>query len=69
MSSVSLRGGTFSQLLTAGEVAEVLRITPRQAYRLVAIGELPGVHIGQASVRVDAADLTAYIEQRRGGSP
>lgn len=56
---------TFPRLLTADEVAAVLRITPRQAYRLVARGELRGVRVGQSSVRVDANELASYIESRR----
>jgi len=56
---------TFPWLLTADEVAAVLRITPRQAYRLVARGELAGVRVGEVSVRVDADELASYIKSRR----
>lgn len=57
---------TFPVLLTPTDVAEVLRISRRQAYRLVERGELPVVRVGQTNVRVRAADLATYIEARTG---
>lgn len=62
---MSQQGPTFPRLLTAPEVAEVLRATLRQAYNLMANGEIPAVRIGQTNVRVDADDLAAYIASRR----
>ena len=55
-------------LLTIPEVARLLRISVRQAYRLAELGEFPSVRVGQASVRVDADELAAYIERRRESS-
>lgn len=50
----------MSQLLTAAEVAEDLRVSTMTVYRLIRRGELPAVRVGR-NYRVRAADLEAYL--------
>lgn len=51
-------------LLTAGEVAEKLRINVYSAYRLMASGDLRTIRIGKLR-RVDARDLERYLEEQK----
>ncbi|MGC2295317.1 MAG: helix-turn-helix domain-containing protein [Candidatus Dormiibacterota bacterium] len=53
-------------LLTLGEVARRLGISPRSLSRLIASGELPVVRLSARVVRISPSDLTAYIEARKG---
>jgi len=48
-------------LLKAGEVAEILKISRTQAYRLLASGELPCLRFGGKTVRIRRADLERFI--------
>ncbi|HMN96930.1 MAG TPA: helix-turn-helix domain-containing protein [Phycisphaerales bacterium] len=59
----------LSPLLTYREAAKVLGVTERTVWTLVAGGVLPAVRFGR-SVRIDPADLRAFIERskRRGGA-
>lgn len=50
-----------AQLLTAGEVADLLRVSTMTVYRLIRGGELPAVRVGR-SYRVRSQDLDAYLE-------
>lgn len=50
----------MTPLLVPSEVAQILRISRSQAYRLMQTGEIPTVRI-QSSVRVRMEDLLAYI--------
>jgi len=50
-------------LLKPSEVAEKLRVTRRQVYRLVDEGELQGIRIGKGSVRIPAESVEALIER------
>lgn len=52
-------------LLTYREVAKTLRVSERTIWTLVKRGELPAVRFGH-SVRIDPADLRAFIEQAKG---
>jgi excisionase family DNA binding protein len=49
------------KLLKIAEVADVLRVSKTTVYRLVKVGELPAVHIADATVRVRPEDLEKYI--------
>jgi excisionase family DNA binding protein len=51
------------KLLKANEVAEVLRISKAQAYRLMRTGELKCVRFGPQTVRVRKDDLTEFIKE------
>lgn len=56
-------------LLTYRQAAKVLGITERTIWSLVNEGMLPAVRFGR-SVRIDPADLRAFIERaKRGGTP
>lgn len=50
-----------AQLLTAGEVADLLRVSTMTVYRLIRGGELPAVRVGR-SYRVRSVDLDSYLE-------
>ena len=56
---------TIKKLLKAKDVAQSLGISIRHAYRLIASGEIPSVHISTGAVRVTDYDLEEYIELRR----
>jgi excisionase family DNA binding protein len=58
---------TQPELLTIREVAAVLKLSPRQVRRLIALGKLPAVRLGDpgASVRVDRAELEAWLYANR----
>jgi len=49
------------RLLTAGEVADQLRVSTMTIYRLIRRGELPAVRVGR-NYRVRASDLDTYLE-------
>lgn len=51
-------------LLTAAEVAELLRIDPYTVRRYVKRGELPAYRVGR-ELRFDAADVRTYLAGRR----
>jgi excisionase family DNA binding protein len=51
-------------LMRPVDVAELLNVSRKTAYRLIERGELDAIHVGR-SVRVRPDDLTAYLE--RGG--
>ena len=50
-------------LLTAEQVAEILRISVYKAYAMMASGEIPTVKIGRC-VRVREEDLEAFINEQ-----
>jgi excisionase family DNA binding protein len=54
----------LSSLLTTGEVLGYLKVTPQTIYRLIRIGELPAVRIGQ-QWRIRRADLDNWLERER----
>lgn len=58
-------GDRSQSLLTYREVAKTLRVSERTIWTLVKRGELPAVRFGH-SVRIDPADLRAFIEQAKG---
>ncbi len=52
-----------AQLLTAGEVADLLRVSTMTVYRLIRGGELPAVRVGR-SYRVRQSDLDGYLQSQ-----
>jgi excisionase family DNA binding protein len=47
------------------EVAEMLSISPRQAYGLVHSGELLGIQVGgRGQWRIEASELENYIQRK-----
>ena len=61
-----IRAMPTPEVLTINEVAELLRIHPRTAYRLVNEGAIPSVRVGR-QFRISAKALEAYIEGQRPG--
>jgi len=58
------------EILTIREVAELLKINEKTAYRLAADGKIPGFKVG-GSWRFDRQEITSWIkrmveEQQRG---
>ena len=54
-------------LLTYTEAGKALRVSARTVWGLVDRGELPAVHVGPRSVRIDPRDLTAFIARAKSG--
>lgn len=52
-----------TDLLTAAEVADNLRVSTMTVYRLIRSGELPAVRVGR-NYRVRAQDLENYLEEQ-----
>jgi excisionase family DNA binding protein len=52
-----------AQLLTAGEVADLLRVSTMTVYRLIRGGDLPAVRVGR-SYRVRQSDLDGYLQSQ-----
>jgi excisionase family DNA binding protein len=53
------------KLLTAAEVAEILRKHPRTILVLAERGELVAVRLGHRTVRFQASDVQNYIDRHR----
>jgi excisionase family DNA binding protein len=53
-----------TNLLTANDIAERLRISRAQAYNLIIGGDIPKIQI-RKSIRVKSEDLDQYIERNR----
>lgn len=56
----------FNPLLTYREAAGVLGVSERKVWTLVDEGRLPAVRFGR-NVRIDPADLRAFIERAKSG--
>jgi excisionase family DNA binding protein len=53
-----------SRFLTLSDVAEILNISPHQAYTLVRTGDLPGIQIGgRGQWRVERSKLEDFITE------
>jgi excisionase family DNA binding protein len=53
------------RFLQLADVAEMLSISPRQAYALVNSGELPAIRVGgRGQWRVETTELEAYIQRK-----
>jgi len=52
-----------SPLLRPADVADLLNVSRKTAYRLIARGDLPAIRIG-TTLRVRPADLATYLDQR-----
>lgn len=52
-----------AKLLTAGEVADLLRVSTMTVYRLIRGGELKAVRVGR-SYRVRQDELDAYLQSQ-----
>jgi len=53
------------RFLQLADVAEMLSISPRQAYALVNSGELPAIRVGgRGQWRVEGSELENYIQRK-----
>jgi excisionase family DNA binding protein len=53
------------RFLQLADVAEMLSISPRQAYALVNSGELPAIRVGgRGQWRVETTELENYIQRK-----
>lgn len=72
MNNTTTTAPMVEKLLTYKQAGELLGVTERTIFTLVADDELPAVRFGR-SVRIDPADLRAYIDRRKttstGGRP
>ena len=59
---------TFSTLMRAQEVADILNIKISTAYSMMQHGDIPSVKV-RGSVRVRPEDLSNYIQQMRVNTP
>lgn len=50
------------QLLTVGQVADVLQLSRRTVQRLIDVGDLPAVRLGPRSLRVPLERLNEALE-------
>nr|WP_218883975.1 MULTISPECIES: helix-turn-helix domain-containing protein [Allobranchiibius] len=62
MTLVGHNGAVPARFVQIADVAETLNISARQAYGLVASGELPAIKVGK-SWRVEVAELENYIQR------
>jgi excisionase family DNA binding protein len=58
-----------TRLLTAEEVAQVLKVPRRRVWAMSRRGEIPTVRIGPHGLRFDEADIEAWIERRKTWKP
>jgi excisionase family DNA binding protein len=54
---------TKRKAMTVREVADILRLSEREIYKLAATHQIPHVKIG-ASIRFDPATVLAWLEER-----
>ena len=64
MTTASMTEPEIPTLLTVADVAERLRVSTRQVWRLIHDDELETIRLGTRSVRVPAASLTAYVARQ-----
>lgn len=58
-----------THLVRYDDAAEQLGISRRHLVTLIQEGYLTPIHIGRRGVRLEAADIEAFIESRRGRRP
>jgi excisionase family DNA binding protein len=61
-------GARLAPLLSINAVAELLGVSRASVYTLIHRGELIPIRVGER-VRFDPADVRAYLDQHREGSP
>ncbi len=54
-------------LLTAREVADVMRVSTMTVYRLIKSGELPAIRVGK-HLRIRERDVAKFLDERIVGS-
>ena len=54
---------TEARLLTATEVADLMRVSRMTVYRMIKTGEMPAVRVGR-SYRLRSEDVDTYLMER-----
>ena len=54
---------TEARLLTATEVADLMRVSRMTVYRMIKTGEMPAVRVGR-SYRLRSEDVDTYLTER-----
>ncbi len=54
------------QLLTAGEVARLLRVSPSTVFKWSKSGIIPSYRLHQKSLRFKREDITTFVERGKG---
>ena len=60
---------TFDVWLTVAEAARRLKLSPQTVRRLVHSGQLPAYRASAVELRIDPAELEAYLRSRRVTGP
>ena len=55
--------GLDAQLLTVGEVAQLMRVSNMTVYRLIKAGQLGAIRVGK-NYRIRRRDVEAYLSER-----
>ena len=55
----------MTALLDEFDMAELLKLTPRQVVRLAKRGELPSVNLPGGEIRFDPDDIRQWVESRK----
>jgi excisionase family DNA binding protein len=64
---VAVAASKIAPLLTAAEVAELLKVPLKSVYRLVDEGDLPAVRVGPRRLRFDPEVIEELIRRGRPG--
>jgi excisionase family DNA binding protein len=56
------------ELLTIPETASKLRVSEKTVRRLVSAGIMPAVRVSAGAIRIEAAELNGWLEERRTSS-
>lgn len=59
---------SYPEVLTASEVAEILRVCTKTVYKLIRQGEIPAVKVGREN-RVSKSVLISYLRNKDKGGP
>jgi excisionase family DNA binding protein len=61
---LGIQASTSSMFLTAAEVAELLRTSPKAVYTMIERGQLPGVHRLGRRVLVKRSELLDWLDHK-----
>lgn len=56
----------LAELLTAEEVAKILKVTPSAIFKWAKKGDLPSYRINEKCLRFKTQDIAAFIEKGKG---
>ena len=58
----------MEELITAGEVAKILKVSKATVYTLAQLGVIPCYRIGERSVRFKLSEVMEYLDRVRNDS-